>query len=271
MSWIDEFFINPILQNGWFNPVNTTVYGLILVVAVWAVYKLMVRLKISIDGNFFVAVLPFIFWGATTRVLHDAAVAGTLSPELMAIYSLKIFPTPGSYIITFSLALAVLLISLVVQRFSGLQYWKVMLGIGLVLDIINIFLLPFVTFWPVMLILALTAGWTALFLGYSKWQPKLMSRVNAGLLSAHMLDASATVVAVALFGYLEQHVVPRLLFGLAGPYSFFILKFAVIWPVLWLIDRYTEPGSFRNFLKIVILILGFAPGLRTVIRLAVGV
>jgi uncharacterized membrane protein len=271
MNPIQEYFINPILQNGWFNPLNTIIYGLILVVAVWAVYKLIIRLKIQIDFKFALALLPFIFWGATTRVLHDAAFAGILSPELEAIYSLPIFPTPGSYILTFALTLAVLLASLLVQRFVKLQYWKVMLVAGLVLDIINIALLPFTNFFPFLPILALTALWTAIFLSYSSWQSALLSRVNAGLLSVHMFDAAATVTAVVLFGYLEQHVLPRLLFSLAGPYSFFLLKFAIIWPILWLIDRYTEPGNFRNLIKIVILILGLAPGLRDTIRLVVGV
>jgi uncharacterized membrane protein len=37
--------------------------------------------------------------------------------------------------------------------------------------------------------------------------------------------------------------------------------------VLWIIDRYGEKGSFNNFLKVVVLILGLAPGLRDTIRL----
>ena len=52
---------------------------------------------------------------------------------------------------------------------------------------------------------------------------------------------------------------------------FKLLKLVVLLPVLYIVDRYTEPGEFRNFLKIVILILGLAPGLRDLIRLVVGV
>ncbi|MCX6815197.1 MAG: DUF63 family protein [Candidatus Aenigmarchaeota archaeon] len=36
-------------------------------------------------------------------------------------------------------------------------------------------------------------------------------------------------------------------------------------------DKYAEEGDFRNFLKIVILILGLAPGLRDAIRLGAWV
>jgi uncharacterized membrane protein len=44
-------------------------------------------------------------------------------------------------------------------------------------------------------------------------------------------------------------------------------------PVLILLNRYTkgEDETFRNLLKIVILILGLAPGLRDAIRLMAGV
>jgi len=51
----------------------------------------------------------------------------------------------------------------------------------------------------------------------------------------------------------------------------FLLKTAVLLPVLYLIDRYSEDTpqgrSLKNFLKIVILILGLAPGLRDLLRL----
>ncbi|MEE9406424.1 MAG: DUF63 family protein, partial [Candidatus Aenigmarchaeota archaeon] len=76
-----------------------------------------------------------------------------------------------------------------------------------------------------------------------------------------------------MFGYLEQHVVPRMLIFDFGPISMFVLKIAVVIPVLILIDRYTKDTdkNFINFLKIVILILGLAPGLRDLLRLMVMV
>jgi uncharacterized membrane protein len=86
-----------------------------------------------------------------------------------------------------------------------------------------------------------------------------------------MLDYSATFVSVAFFSYYEQHPVPRLFIDAIGPWTFFLLKLAVLLPSLYIIDRYAEEGDFKNFLKIVILILGLAPGLRDSIRLAAGV
>jgi len=279
MSLIDEYFINPILQNGWFNPVNTVVYAIMLVIAVYFVYMLLDKMNIRIDGYFFAAIVPFIFWASSTRVLHDASVAGILSPELNEFYSLLIFPTPGSYIITFFLALFSLLIALVIQRYTKLRYWHVMFFIGFALCVWNVILLPAMFFYPFMIVMGLTGFWTLLFMIprigpiYNRIKKRIgfFSSANIGILCSHFLDASATFAALTFYGYVEQHVVPRILIDYIGPSSMFLLKIIVVIPVLWLIDRYTEPGSFRNFLKIVVLILGLAPGLRDLIRLMVGV
>lgn len=283
MSFLTDYFLNPILQNGFFNPINTIVYALVLVVAVFLVFKLLFRMGIAIDRKFLYAVLPFIFWGSSTRVLHDAAFAGILSPALNAFYRSPIFPTPGSYFITFTLAIIVLLVSLAVQRGLKIPYWKPMLVIGVILDLINILLLPFSNFFALFLIGGLTLLWMGLFFGLSLFFKKgffqkrhvhlnkIFSKPNQFILGGHFLDASATFISLTLYGYLEQHVVPRLFFPVFGPISLFVLKIIVVIPVLWAIDTYAEDRNFKEFLKLVVFILGVAPGLRDLIRLMVGV
>lgn len=269
IAFFQNHFIQPILQNGWFNSINTSVYAIILIISVFLVYKLLIKLNVKIDYYFTVAILPFIFWGSSTRVLHDAAVRGVLSPELNSIYIAPIFPTPGSYIITFTLALFVLLISLTIQRFLKYRYWRTMFAIGLGLCAINVYFLPVLNFYRMFMILGFVFLFTGIFT-----TPKLINimrpyftNVNIAILGAHFLDASATFVSMSFFGYSEQHVVPRLLINLLGPWVMFLLKIVIVIPALVLIDRYTEESNFRNFLKIVILILGLAPGLRDTIRL----
>jgi len=279
MSFVYEHFVEPVLSNGWFNPVNSLTYGIILIIAVYLVFRMLKKMNIHIDRYFLYAILPFILWGSSTRVLHDAAYYGVLTGELGKFYSMPVFPTPGSYLITFLLALLVLLFSLSVQKFFGFPYWKTMFTAGLILDTANFLMLPKFDFIPVLTILGITGLWSALFLVLWRFSEtvniqglkRIFSFENSCLLSAHMLDASATFVALAFFGYLEQHPLPRFLIGLTNPAAMFLLKLVVLLPVLYVIDRYSEEGDFRNFLKIVILILGLAPGLRDTIRLAVGV
>ena len=283
MDFISEYFLNPILSNGWFNPVNSMVYGIILVVAVYFVFRLLKRMKIRIDRHFLYAVTPFILWASATRVLHDAAYYGALNGAIGDFYSLPIFPTPGSYFITFTLALAVLVASLAVQKYSKLPYWKAMAATGLALDAVQLAMMPRFDMLPVAMILGITGLWSLLFFllyrlasSLSK-SSKLRSLKdvftpgNSTILSAHMLDASATFVAMSFFGYSEQHPLPRFLIDMSNPAAMFLLKLAVLIPVLYIIDRYSEKGEFKNFLKIVIFILGLAPGLRDMLRLMAGV
>jgi len=276
---LHAYFIEPIQQNGWFNPVNTVVYAIILIAAVFIVFKLLRRMSVKIDKYFFYAIVPFIFWATSTRVLHDAAVAGILSPELNAFFGMLIFPTPGSYIITFLLALTSLLIGLIFQRYAKFAYWKVMFVIGVVLSVINFALIPFPNPLAAAGILGLTLLITFIYTTAGRFLTRIdhplikeiktiFSKENIGILSVHLLDASATFVSIAYFGYLEQHFLPRSLFPLFGPGIMFVLKLMVVIPALWLIDRYADDPEFRTLLKIVVLILGLAPGLRDTIRLA---
>jgi len=154
--------------------------------------------------------------------------------------------------------------------------WKTMAVIGVILCAINVWLLPIVSFVPLLMVLGFWAVWTGLFWLIGRWKAltdrvhvmkELLTGQNLTILSAHFFDAAATFTALTFFGYWEQHVVPNLFIPVFGPISMFFLKAVVVLPVLWAIDRYGEPGNFNNFLKIVVLILGLAPGLRDVIRL----
>ena len=326
-DFLTEYFLNPILINGWFNPVNTILWGLILVVAAYLTYaKLLKAMKVKVDKYFALAILPFIFWASSTRVLRDliyrnAAQASVGDQAFLtdivhqmgviyqAAYSyifgfiplppiagafawvVTFFPTPGSYVFTFLFALSALLLSLGIQRLAGktaMPYWKPMFLIGIIACAINVLMLPLANPWGLGMILGITGAFSLAFFGLTYLNERInskdssksakpasflriFSRVNSALLSSHMLDSAATFVSVAYFGYYEQHPVPRLFIEAIGPWTFFILKLAVLIPSLYIIDRYSEKGEFRDFLKIIILILGLAPGLRDAIRLCVGV
>jgi uncharacterized membrane protein len=333
MATLYDYFITPMLQNGWYNPINTITYAILLVIGVFVVFKLLRRMGLSIDRYFFLGILPFIFWGSSARVLKDAATSNALDGPAQALFASPFWVTPGSYLITFALALFVLLASLVIQRVTmrqnapnisigsngtmgvahydflasqstdagsgspsrsasvytdrtdrseGFAYWKVMFSAGLVLSALNVLIMPLASIFPMLLILGITGAWALVFY-LPHILPRISARldfrriksiftpVNSGILTAHLFDASATFVSLAFFGYLEQHVVPRLFIPFMGPAAMFALKLAVVIPVLYLIDRYSEPGNFRNFLKISVLILGLAPGLRDTMRLGAEV
>ncbi len=315
MGFIEEYYIKPLLGNGFFNPVNTITYGIILIIGFYLVYRLLAKVNIKTDSRLMLAILPFIFFASATRALRDfiyngldpaslpegfleniavnySHVAGQAYNYIINIIPFKpvawslswmtaLFPTPGSYLITFVIALATLLISLAVQRAAKIQYWKVMFLLGVVYSLIIGVLLPVTFIDPLYIVIPVFLGWTAVILLSNRivstnrfakrfsnnFFTKALTTENCGILLAHMLDATATFTALTFFGFIEQHVVPRLFIPLLGPASIFLLKLAVIIPVLYYIDQYKGDENFKSLMKIAILILGLAPGLRDIITL----
>jgi len=315
-----ELFIDPLLLNGFFNPANTAIFAVVLIAAVYLVYRFLMKLGVKTDRYFALSIMPYILFATSMRVFRDlsftnakslAMQAGTLArfqtdlayqfsqiqqagmERILSIvpdkgfasaYSsiMTIFPTPGSYVITFVFAFLVFIASfgasrLLARKGVSLQYWKLMVIPPLAFSALNLALLPFSEFAVPVIIVVLTAAATGITFGlvklFSKWRPSasiLLGWKNQAIMAAHFLDASATYFAIQYLGYGEQHFVPRFLFEAAGPWVFFLLKPMVVLPILWIIDRDKSDRNFTNFIKIVILILGASPGLRSLIRLAVG-
>jgi uncharacterized membrane protein len=97
------------------------------------------------------------------------------------------------------------------------------------------------------------------------------------LFAAHFLDGSATFRGLEAFGYSEKHVIPSLLIDLTGTAAVMLpLKFAVVSAVVYLLDveyrdDLAETPNLGWLVKVAILVLGLAPGMRDMLRLAMGV
>jgi uncharacterized membrane protein len=324
MDTIHQYFLLPIMRNGWFNPLNSIVYGLILVAGGYGVFKLLVWLKIPIDDKLYLSLLPFIAFAGVTRTLRDYVysmsnmeagffstflghmgimqqnaydyVLGATGNQFLAAadsYIIAWFPTPGSYFVTFFLALFSLFIAVGVQRYANIPYWKTLFTLGLAIFIFNGALIPINTYEPLLYIGSVSLAWAALFFGLVRLNgtdllKKADKRIkdamntvftnrNSTILSAHLFDATATFFAIAAFstlsgsGYTEQHFLSRMLMPFLGPQVMFLLKLVVVIPVLYFMNKHIEDKDFRNFLLLVVLILGLAPASRNLARLLVGV
>ena len=63
---------NGVYANEGYTIVSEITYGIILIIALYAIYKLIKKLKIKIDWRFCLALLPYILFGPVTRVLEDS-------------------------------------------------------------------------------------------------------------------------------------------------------------------------------------------------------
>ncbi|MCK5773110.1 MAG: DUF63 family protein, partial [Thermoplasmata archaeon] len=100
----------------------------------------------------------------------------------------------------------------------------------------------------------------------------IFNGVNIMILGGHMLDASATYVGIDHYGYVEKHRLPAILIDLTGTAAvMYPLKLLFIIPALYLMDVVMKGESRRDIhmmalVKLTILILGFAPGSRDLLR-----
>lgn len=253
-SWLQEKFLTPLCH--YYTLEATLTYGIILVLAVAGVYKLLEKMKIKIDKHFFLGLLPFIIFGGWTRALRDHN-----------LYEGWWWCSPPIYFLIFVLAFGSLLFGIFLQKKFKFEYWKFMAGVGIILLAYNLTMTQITNFTALGMILGIWLAFVIAFFAINKYKPQWLSKINAGILSAHLLDGTSSFVAIQYYGYYEQHVLPGFLISIFGPWVMFPLKIIVVWGVLYLIDKEFEKSKekdefFKNFLKIIIFILGAALGVR---------
>ncbi len=272
-DFVNEFFIKPLVEGTGYNIVNTTVFALILIAAAFGVYRLLKKLNITIDKNFMIGVIPYVAMGGILRAWEDLSEIGGTRNFLLV--------TPLIYVVIFIAAFLLLLISIAAAKISKkTQFFKVWFAIGAVIDIYFLIQLKFADSFAFLAVLGLAIFWTALFL-ITKFIAKkrfkkldaFLTKENMFIILVHMFDASTTFVALQYLGYWEQHVLPGFLIGIVGAWSMFLLKLLVVPVVLFAFDKELSSDKDKekkNFLKLVVLILGLAPGLRNWLRMIGG-
>lgn len=251
MGLLREYFIDPIYQGTGYNPVNTVVYGLLLGFGIMACDALVRRLGLRIDRRFLLAILPFLALASVLRSLVDAQ----LLPRSFFLI------TPGIFILVTALAAGALVVGKALPGPFRYPYGTAVIGLALLLYPVSI-LLPHVKgygpFLQIALLLAVTTALTVIALRRLGWGEPLIQ----ALFAAHLLDASATIVAVEYYGFWEEHVFEDYLIQAAGT-AYVILPFKLLVLVLVIAFlRRTLEGDSLRFWYFALFVLGFAPGLR---------
>jgi len=292
-DFFQTYFVDPIIYNTGYNPVNTVAFAIILVVAVFLVYKLLKKMNITVDRKFFFGILPFVALGGVLRAWEDLleATGGATNGVFKTFIVVDAAGTarntllisPLIYVVMFVIALAALLIAKFVQYKKKIPYWKTWFVIGMILDVFVLAQLRFSSAFAFLAVVGITILWVALTLlaKYVSTQKikNFLTNENAFLIDIHLFDATTTFVALQFpqqlgINYFEQHVVAGFAIGLLGPASMFLLKLIVVPIVLYMFDKELnkkEDIEKRTFLKIIVLILGMGPGLRNFLRMVMGV
>ena len=270
MGFFETYFVEPILSGSGYNIYNTAVYAVLLIAAAFLTYKLLRFMKIDIDRKFFFCILPYVALGGFLRGLEDYFEFAGLAKNVFLI-------TPLIYVSLFVIALASLMFSVLMQKWTKTSYHKIWFALGIIFNIIAVSQMRLESSFAMFSMLGITAGWVSLLFvarNFSKGRVKaFLSEENMLLMGVHLFDATTTYVALAFFpNYFEQHVLPGFLIGILGPAAMFLLKLIVVPVVLHTLDRELAGDvQKRTFLKIVVMVLGMGPGLRNFSRLVMGV
>ena len=306
-QWIWKYYWGPVVADASgvtavYNGVETQegytiiselTYGVILIFALYAIHKLLKKLGIVVDWRFALALVPYILFGPITRVLEDTGyfnepwVYWFISPLIflqIAAYAL-FFLLLGYYLekkfkkqnltvntVLFSGGLILLLppAFLIVKWFLGDQ-WGLTTGVRF-----DVFLL-------VLSLIGLIVGLVYLFSYVFRSNEKLVvykNPLNLAMLVGHLVDGITSYISikdplVMGLGYAEKHPASNALLNIWGP-LFPIVKFILIIVVIYVFDilykeELKDHLTLVNLLKIGILILGFSPGLRDLLRVTMGV
>lgn len=250
-EFVERYYVDPIRLGTGYNFVNSTTYALLFIGAIYLLFLFLNKAKIRVDKRFAIAILPYVALGSLVRVLEDAKILTgyfLVTPMIWAIFIFGVF--------------LLLFISRFIERKFKVPYFKTMFLFSILLISIPVSILYFKNFYGMFLVLVFLSPW--IIASYLvKWNigNKLVSL-------AHIFDATVSVVAVTSFGFFEEYPIPRFLSGI-NPFLYIIVKAAVVIGSIILIDKFSKDKWFNNYLKIIIGILGFGPGLRNFASLLV--
>ncbi|MEM2974760.1 MAG: DUF63 family protein [Candidatus Micrarchaeia archaeon] len=287
-DFISEYFVRPIVEYSGYNIVNTLTYAIIAMVAA---YLLFIWLRKKFTKEFILYLIPFILFGSTVRVITDSIYTGVAqkhTEDVLGLVGLVVNShlydygfwtvTPGIYILTAVLVIISILLSDLLKR------PKLLPIIGILLFVPHfIVLIPmFVNYTFIIILLTIASVSTlaaVLFLGFLG----IKSLQSKFAVFAHSLDGAATLTALSIFNklsesclieglcYREEHVFGGFLAGFEyGMVAFLLIKIAFAVLACYFIERELKNENTKNFIFLLIIIFGLAPGVRDALRLLAG-
>jgi len=274
-NFINRYYLDPIWSHEGYNIVNTLTYALIAIVAIYLIFYVLKK-YITIDKKFVYGVLSFVPLGSTLRVVTDSIDTGVFKPVTPFhawILDSHIFDygyitvSPGIYVLT----AALLFISIaILHRTNRMDLLWV---IGTVLWLPNFLLLiPFMKYAlyaiPILALAAIPA-----YLAFRYFKDEILAAIVAG----HALDGAATFFVIDVFSkmtglqYGEQHVFASGIGAIWGSYlPFYLIKIGVSFAAAYFVMKEKMPEDEKRYIALVLIIMGFAPGIRDVLRMMTG-
>jgi len=272
---IYDYFVDPIWSKTGYNVVNTITYAIIAIAALFLIRRWM-KGRIDVDEGFLRSVLCFVLFGSTIRVVTDAIDGGVLtgiSPIHQMVLDSHLWDygyltvSPGTYLLTAGLLLFSMFVLYRYRRLDLLGY------VGLALWLPHLLLLlPFMEYWvyaiPILVLAAAPA--------YIAWM-FFKDHLHTGIVAGQALDGAATFFIIDFFSdisgksYFEQHVFSAGIGDMFGTYfTFYIVKILIAFGAAFILRGEKMDEEDKRFIALALMIMGFAPGIRDILRMMVG-
>jgi uncharacterized membrane protein len=285
MEFFEKYFLDPIENKTGYNIINTSVYAAIALISIYLIWKFSKgKIKFS-EKEFLYSLAVFVLLGSTARVITDLEDSGFLKtsglPEIYKIVA-NVFKysyltvTPGIYIVTSVLFFVALFLAKKLNRpyfafFSGAFLW----------GILTLLILPFIRYIEFgLLVLAFSFFFFLLAKYFLEKVLYIKLNIHHKLaVFGQTLDGAATFVTLDFFSkftghnYFEQHVIPNIL-GTATPLGFglfLLVKVIIASLMVYLIEKEGDLDlEDKSLFLLVIAVMGFAPGIRDLLRMLCG-
>lgn len=285
-DFIYKYYIDPIRLGQPYNVVDTLTYAIILVIGVYLLYRWLSTstwlsdIGFKIDTTFILSTLPYVVLGGVMRVIEDT---GMITGDFKFLLI-----TPLIYFVLFFYTIAMLFLSRyltlqgLTKNFLTFYFWAGVFSVivaSLILVAwstthhgIDLYVLSVI---PLMAVTATTLVWA--FMRYvCKWE-YVRDPLYITLLFGQLLDASATSFGIDLhpaLQYMEEHVVGSGLINLTGTaFVMFPLKLLVLFPAIYIMQLYRKEANpvFWHLVLLAMIVVGFAPGIRDMVRMVLYV
>ena len=262
-NFLYRYYIEPIEKQSGYNYIQEVTYGILLFFMVYLFYRICKKLQIEIDRRFVLVTVFYILLISLIRTLVD----GGYIPR--TYYTV----TPGIVVVVGMYYMVATVISALLLR-ERYYILAVSMAVIPILYLLPIFLKNIVHVEVLFyLFFIVTLIYAALHYLLERVEPlrHIFQPMDKYVILAQLIDGTSTALGVGLYGYWEQHPLPRFFIELFGPYIMIPLKLVAVVTVLYILNREVEDRGLKNILKIAIMALGLAPGLRNLFRVIMGV
>lgn len=244
-----------------FNFVNTIVYGAILLGFCFFILFPLLNKRIRFDYRFALALMPYILFGICLKAIAVSHIFPGLEkvwdPMQLGFWAY----TPGIWVTVFLVTVIGLLVAMLVKE--RVDFNKALAGIGLVfsLPLLGIVLINFTTWGFFLLTVAtiLAIVFVVVFFAGRVKSELVKDHLNKLALSGQVIDGTSSFYAISYLGFSEQHPVSSLILYNV-PMLFIFVKIVLILVILYYVDREIKRENLKGFIKVLLIILGFATG-----------